>query len=131
MINILKVPLTNDEIQKIKTIIDTKNNCESTISINFNTIWFYDGEVELRLNFLSKLIVSRVNFTNKRQEIMSEILKVLKDICNKYNIEEICIQSVLTKEMQNFCNKNGFVPDSYTILNDDVLCGDYLLKIKD
>ena len=54
--NILKVPLTNDEIQKIKTIIDTKNNCESTISINFNTIWFYDGEVEYVVKLVHRYV---------------------------------------------------------------------------
>ena len=130
----LKCILTEDEIIILKNIIDKHNNCDCNWNISFSTIWFQDDEVELRISFLQniKLIISRVCFINKRNGTMSEILEKLKEICQKNHIKLICMQSVLTDEMINFCKKNDFLPDEYSSYEiDGKIFGDYILTLKE
>ena len=123
---------------KIKKILETKEHVRIQISDLDREVWFYDkgGVTELRL-LLSRdgkqLIISRVFLIQKRQGTMTEILKILKSYCKQEGIPEIIVQSILTKDMENFCHKHGFSfvessnPD-YMIYYD-VLAGNYSLSI--
>lgn len=129
-----EIPLTDMEINEIQKIIETKDQCKIDIQKTFNTIWFRgdNDETELRLNFLGnmKLIVSRVCFHNKRQGTMEAILHLLEEYCKKYHIKKICIQSVVTKEMDNFCKKWNLLPDpNASFMFDDFVGGDHIKEI--
>ncbi len=70
-----------------------------------------DEQNELMLRYGrvgSSLVVARVEFINRRQGKMTELLRILKAIQKRYGIEEIKIESVLTDEMKQWCKKNGF-----------------------
>lgn len=125
-----KIPLTEEEIYRIKDIIEKKDDCKIEIRKSSSTIWFVGNnrETELRINFLGnlKIIISRVRFHNKRQGTMEMILKLLENYGKKYQIQKLCIQSVMTKEMSNFCNKWHIKPDPYASFQlENFIMGDY------
>lgn len=61
---------------------------------------------------------------------MTSIINLLKEYCAKEHISQICIQSVETKEMMNWCIKNNFIPnENAIIIIDDLILGDYLFYI--
>ena len=52
----------------------------------------------------------------------------LKNFCKRNGIPRIVIQSVETKEMSNWCIKNGFQPDEYASMPiGGFVIGNYLL----
>ena len=130
-----KIPLLEDEINEIKDLIEKRDHCKITISKSFTTLWFIgdNNETELRLNFLPpvRLTVSRVCFHNRRQGIMEDVLNLLEKYCKNYGIPKLCIQSVLTKEMDNFCRKWNIQPDPYaSIPMEDFISGDHVKEIE-
>lgn len=134
---ILKVPFSDDELQHIADIIEKKDSCAVSIEKWLNTVWFKDketgSETELRLLFLGnvKLTISRVCFKNRRQGTMTEILRYLEQLCREKEIEKIVFQSVETKEMMNFCLKNGYLPNPHASIEvGDFVAGDYEKKIE-
>lgn len=85
-------------------------------------VFFWDSEFEL--------VVSRVGFTHKRRGTMTSVLEELKKICTEVGVPRIVIQSVLTPEMQAFCQAHHIEPDKNTTMQvDDVLVGDYYLML--
>jgi len=126
-----------DEIlNELKKVIEENNMCHIQIQKSFSGYWLADDngieDNELRIFTLGKfrLTISRVNFKYKRKGTMTKVLKILCDFCRKENIDEIVVQSVLTYEMMQFCLKNNFIPSKENILVDNVLTGDYILKMK-
>ena len=101
----LHTPIKEEIIEQIKKVIEARNDCELTLRI------------------------SRVCFKNRRRGTMTSIVGILIDYCQREGISEILIQSVETPEMMAFCLKNGFVPSEWNIPTEDVLLGDYILKI--
>lgn len=85
-------------------------------------------ELYLKYNFKS-LIISRVQFKNTRQGIMTSVLQELIIIARKYNLEKIIVQSVLTKEMSDFCMKNNFKHVPCCFSGDYSYIGDYELDL--
>lgn len=66
---------------------------------------------ELMLRFAgvnNELVVARVCFINRRCGNMTELYKILKYIQKKYKTGKIVIESVMTEEMKQWCEKNGF-----------------------
>ena len=125
---------TEDQIETIKNIIEDKDHQKCTVHKSFGTVWIQGetSDTEFRISFLFnfKLIISRVKFQNQRHGIMSSLLEELKSICLGNSVHIICMQSVVTKEMINFCIKQQFKPDPYcTISKDGNIYGDYLLTI--
>lgn len=125
---------TENQIKTIKNIIEDKDHQKCTVHMSFNTVWIQGetSDTELRISFLGnlRLIISRVKFQNQRCGIMSTLLEELKEICLENNVHTICIQSVETKEMINFCIKQQFKPDPYCTFDyDGDLYGDYLLTV--
>lgn len=131
---IFDMPLTEEEIAEIKELLETKDHCKVIPQKSFNTIWFHgdNGETELRLNFLGnlKLIVSRVCFHNRRQGTMTAVVQLLDKYCKKYGIVKLCIQSVETKEMSDFCKKWDIKPDPYASFQiNGFMAGDHIKDI--
>lgn len=98
-------------------------------------IWFVSDEsdMELRLLLLMhfRLTVSRVCFIHRRQGTMTKVMAFLEAFCKKHCIPEIVIQSVETKEMSNWCQKNNFQPNpSASMQINDFITGDYRKCIK-
>ena len=125
---------TEDQIKTIKNIIEYKDHQKCVVYKSFNTVWIQGetSDTEFRISFLCnfKLIISRVKFQNQRHGIMSSILEELKEICLENNVHTICMQSVVTKEMINFCIKQQFKPDPYCTFDyDGNIYGDYLLTV--
>lgn len=131
---IFDMPLTEKEIAEVKELLEAKDHCKVIPQKSFNTIWFRgnNGETELRLNFLGnlKLIVSRVYFHNRRQGTMTAVLQLLDKYCKKYGIVKLCIQSVETKEMSDFCKKWDIKPDPYASFQvNGFMAGDHIKDI--
>lgn len=130
----LHLTFTEPQIATLKKIIETQDHQSCIVTKSFNTVWIQgeESDTEFRICFLGnlKLIISRVKFQNQRQGILSFLLEELKKICLENDVHVICIQSVVTKKMINFCLKHHFEPDPYaTFLNDGDIYGDYLLHI--
>jgi len=127
--NPFEIPLTEEDITKLKEIIERKNPCDLDISKSFNSIWYRDmeSETELRLLFLGeiKLTISRVAFKNKRVETMTDVYEFLKEICVSKKIAKLVVQSVETPEMAAWCLKNEFQPNQCCIEFENFLAGDY------
>lgn len=129
-----KLTFTENQIETIKNIIEDKDHQKCIVHKSFNTVWIHGetSDTELRISFLGnlRLIISRVKFQNQRCGIMSTLLEELKEICLENNVHTICMQSVETKEMLNFCIKQQFKPDPYCTFDyDGDLYGDYLLTV--
>lgn len=116
-------------IERIKKVIEMKNNEKVNITKTFNTFWLRseESELEFRVSRLAnvKIIISRVEFTKKRNGTMTNIFLILKQYCEKENIKLITVQSVSSKEMMNWCLKNSFKPDYFNFEHDGVVYGDY------
>ena len=135
-LNPMEITLTDFEINDIKNIIEKKQNCFIKIFPSFNTIWFKDEfdpfGTELRLLCLGNLriTISRVAFKNKRCGTMTEILNRLEQIYKEKKIHKIVFQSVETKEMINFCVKNGYFSNPVCSFEmDGLIFGDYEKEI--
>lgn len=125
-------PFTNDQINKIKQIIETKQKTHCQITQTFHTIWLQnDSGTEFRFCALgSRLIISRVAFQTQRIGTLTAILETLIPICKNQQITNIVIQCVSSQSMVNFCNKFGFKPDPYATMQiDNLLIGDYIFTI--
>ena len=125
---------TENQLETIKNIIEDKDQQKCTVHKSFNTVWIHGetSDTEFRISFLGnfRLIISRVKFQNQRCGIMSTLLEELKEICLENNVHTICMQSVETKEMINFCIKQQFKPDPYCTFDyDGDIYGDYLLTV--
>lgn len=126
--------LSNEQIERLQAIIESKQNCKCQADVSFGTVWITsDDELnELRVSFLGdlELIVSRVGFNHKRRGTMTSVLEELKKICAEAGVSKIVIQSVLTPEMQAFCHAQHIEPDKNTTMQaGEVLVGDYFLMI--
>lgn len=126
--------LSNEQIERLQAIIESKQNCKCQADVSFSTVWITsdDGVSELRVSFLGdlELIVSRVGFNHKRRGTMTAVLEELKKICAEAGVSKIVIQSVLTPEMQAFCHAQHIEPDKNTTMQaGEVLVGDYFLMI--
>lgn len=124
---------------KIKSLIEAIQGVELQVDHGIREIWYRDAsgktETELRLTFLPerRLTVSRVCFEKKNIGTMSAVLKLLLGACNEEKYPVLCIQSVLTREMADFCLNHGFKPDKTVCfpLSDGFITGDYLLEIQE
>lgn len=130
----LHTPIKEEIIEQIKKVIEARNDCELTLRESFGTTyWLMDkeGTNEFRISSLGKyrVTISRVCFKNRRCGTMTAIVDILINYCQREGISEILIQSVETPEMMAFCLKSGFVPSEWNIPTEDVLLGDYILKI--
>lgn len=125
--------LTQNELDSLKTILEKKEKTEFQLYPEYRTtFWFKDNQnAELRIVCgLDRITVSRICLNNKRRGTMTEILKELTNICIRHHWKTIVIQSVLTSEMENWCHKNGFVPDKYcAVQTKEGIRGDFLKEI--
>lgn len=128
----IKYEISVEIINNIKDIIEQKQNCKLQLNKTFNTYWLIDKNNEFRISSIGKyqIVISRVEFQNKRLGTMTSIINLLKKYCAKEHILQICIQSVETKEMMNWCIKNNFIPNENAIIKiNDLILGDYLFNI--
>lgn len=128
----IKYDIPVEIINNIKDIIEQKQNCKLQLNKTFNTYWIIDKNNEFRISSIGKyqIVISRVEFQNKRLGTMTAIINLLKEYCSKEHIPQICIQSVETKEMMNWCIKNNFIPNENAIIFiNDLILGDYLFNI--
>lgn len=76
--------LSNEQIERLQAIIESKQNCKCQADVSFGTVWITsDDELnELRVSFLGdfELIVSRVGFNHKHRGTMTAVLEELKKI---------------------------------------------------
>ena len=122
--------LSNEQIERLQAIIESKQNCKCQADVSFGTVWITsDDELnELRVSFLGdfELVVSRVGFTHKRRGTMTSVLEELKTETRT----SIIYEAVLTPEMQAFCQAHHIEPDKNTTMQvGDVLVGDYYLML--
>ena len=61
---------------------------------------------------------------------MTAVLQLLDKYCKKYGIVKLCIQSVETKEMSDFCKKWDIKPDPYASFQvNGFMAGDHIKDI--
>lgn len=123
---------TEDFKNVIKIIEELDNtNLDVNLSLTGNTIFMMSPTQETELYIkksLNSIIISRVNFYNKRKGIMTKVLKELINITKGYGCNKIIVESVLTKEMSQFCLKNKFIKKpNYFGEFDEGYIGDYEL----
>lgn len=131
------IKFTDEDVEILQTMIENADRIKLTCRRELSGIWLesknHDIPVtELRLLILSNIqvTVSRVCFKNQRQGTMTSVFEFLKDFCIKNNINQIIIQSVLTKEMANWCIKHGFNPvKSSSIKLHGIVIGDYAFSV--
>ena len=87
-----------------------------------------ETEVYLKLSY-NNIIISRVQFQNKRQGTMTKLLKEIISIAHNKELKSILVESVLTVEMSSFCIKNGFVRQ-VNYFDEGSYYGNYLLELK-
>lgn len=119
--------LTND----IEQIICSNDRATVSCSKSFLTYWIHDEDygTEFRVAFSPLVItVSRVCFKQRRRGCMTKCINLLEAFAAKYQIKKICIQSVLTTEMMNWCKKNNYVIAPYIFQQEinGVISGDYI-----
>lgn len=136
MISGLTFQMNKEDIETLKNMIEDRESCNLIVEESLNSVWLYSQttESELRLTFLKniKLTVSRVYLCKKRQGTFTQIINFLMDIAKKYGFKKIVIESVLTKEMEQFCLKNEFSPDPVTTMYiDNVLIGNYVKNLNE
>ncbi len=118
--------------------IAKRNDCELECQETFQTVWLKDATytTEFRYAILGdRIVVSRVNFKNRRSGCMRVCFELLKSFACKLNYRIIEIQSVETYEMQQWCLVNDFEPNSTAFVTTDesghrVVIGDYDFIIK-
>lgn len=125
--------LTQSELNSLKAILERGEKTEFQMYPEYRTtFWFKDNQnAELRIICgLDRITVSRICLNNKRHGTMTQILNKLNNICTRHHWKTIVIQSVLTSEMENWCHKNGFLPDKYcAIQTEEGIRGDFLKEI--
>lgn len=126
------VKFSNSDTMELVAIIKEKDHVCVDAFMEPSGIWLRspNEETELRLLTLGdfQVTVSRVCFSHKRAGCMTAIFGWLKNFCKRNGIPRIVIQSVETKEMSNWCIKNGFQPDDYASMPiGGFVIGNYLL----
>jgi len=129
-----KVRLNEDEIKYLQELLSSIENTSIMYQEELSGIWFWskEYETELRIGFWGKmkLIISRVEFHNRRKGNMTKVFNYLKDFCIKNQIGQIVVQCVLTKEMAMWCEKNNFVSSQSSAYYDDgFIKGDYVYQV--
>lgn len=121
------------ELKDFKKIIEIIEDCEDTkldvnMSVAGNNIFMMSSEQETELYIkksLDSIIISRVNFKNKRKGIMTKVLNELINLTKYYGYNKIIVESVLTEEMSKFCIKNNFIQKPNYFGEFDGYMGDY------
>ena len=137
MNKINSIKFTDEDIEILQDMIEKADRTKMTCRRELSGIWLesknYDIPVtELRLLILSNIqvTVSRVCFKNTRHGTMTNVFEFLKAFCVKNNINQIIIQSVLTKEMADWCMTHGFNPiKSSSIELHGIVIGDYAFPV--
>ena len=125
---------SENEIADITSLLKEREKTDIECIPQISGIWLHDPswQTELRLLVLPriKLTVSRVCFQKRRQGTMGEVVKWMIRYCHNHEIYQICIQSVETEEMVNFCLKNDFRPNPLTTFEiDGRILGDYIVNL--
>lgn len=65
---------------------------------------------------LNSVVVARVQFLNRRKGMMTKLYELLeKHVNDMVDLDSICIESVVTLEMEAWCIKNGFTNSKYNV----------------
>lgn len=128
------VMFSGENITLLKEILEKSEEIQVICGREMSGIWLHDEsfEMELRLLLLGnvRLIISRVQFIHRRHGTMTKVYQTLEQFCRDKGVQEISVQCVLTKEMANWCLKNGFeVIPSAGIEMDGFISGDYIKKL--
>lgn len=127
----IKVSDFKEIIDIIEEIDETKLNCN--IPPWGNSIYLMSKDIETELYIkkgADKLIISRVQFKNKRAGIMTKVLKELINVSQCYGYDKIMVESVLSEAMALFCIKNDFKKLSNEFEELLWYAGNYELEIK-
>ena len=96
---------------------DCKNQITS-LHIMQNTLFIegsYKGEqneLMLRYGYADNnigFVIARIQFINQKKGYLSELITILEDIKNQYNLGEIMIECANTNEIKNWLKKNNWV----------------------
>lgn len=105
-------------------------------------LWIHSKEYETELRIVLiggflpntpkiELKISRALFQNKRVGAMTRVFFYLLNFCRKKDVPRLVVESVLTKEMANWCTKYGFHQDPCTIFLEDGIGGNYIFDVFD
>lgn len=116
--------------------IGNMNSCVIECIKEHNGYWLVSNTSDTEFRFAlagKRFIVSRVMFDYRRVGCMTECLSLIKEHLKDSNVDTICIQSVSTYPMAEWCKKNEFEPCVYNMeVKEDgnsFLMGDWLLKL--
>ncbi len=122
-------------LHELTAILEESEGTAVRVQRTFTGVCLCSADMRTKLSinvlFNIKLIVTDVNFINRRCGTMSKVFDVLYSFCKLNGISAICIQSVITYEMYRWCLKHSFVPDpSASIVGDEgFTVGDYILCV--
>ncbi len=114
------------------------NDCELECQETSQMVWLKNAAVTTEFKYAilkDRVVVSCVNFKNRRSGCMRACFELLKSFACKLNYDIIVIQSVQTYAMQQWCLANGFEPDDITFMiidgsGHEVVAGDYDFTVK-
>lgn len=110
MMNYNKSKFTREIAERLYSIV-TKTQSDDDLSLYFtNNILDINGNesrVYIRI-FKDELQIAYLVFKNRRKGTGTDLLNECKLICKELGLSRIIIESVLTFEMECFCEKHGF-----------------------
>lgn len=96
--------------------------------MNKHILFGSNNETEIMFyEFRNEIVIQRINIENNHNGCFTKIIKVFSGIDG---VQSIRIQSVLTREMAKWCNKNGYKPVGYCEKLEDYIVGDYVKHYK-
>lgn len=101
----------NKEVNEILSLLQSTGAKDVSVQYGIRSISFndFDGELSLYITYLplKRISIPTVQLPLTRSGVFSAIFAILASIAFKEHIGQICIQSVLTEAMRNFCIKHG------------------------
>lgn len=122
-------------VEELCAILQEAEHTPITVLHERNGVWLRgdNGVTELRILLVGDyhLTISRVQVKYKRKGTMRRIYEVCREFCQANDISQICIQSVISKEMYCWCTSMGFTVNECTYFDaGSFICGDYYKDIK-
>ena len=130
-----KIDVTTEEIKPFLEVFKNEDN-QKNMFFHFNESYvstkvYIDSEEESNLYFYlfkDEIVIQNISVTNKRRGVGTKLIKLCCELGMNKGVKKIRIQSVISQDMIELCNKLGLKQDNNYTLMDQY--GDYTGFIK-